>query len=311
VNDPNDGSNEPGIGLWNPRALGVSPDDGTTPMRMIDYLESRMRRAIDVYGARYFKLDFLVWVDCAGVEPVDVYQYRDEFMTMLDRILTDHPGLTIQIDDTNDYRGFPFETTVRGPSWFLNGGSSYGNGPPSQRILHTAWNLAPYIPGSAIGARALSGANDRAYLDTAMAAAMLSHMTFSFPADERLTSSERDRVRAWTDFYRQNRGTLAGFTFPLLDDPASSNWTAFQPWDSDARSGWLIAFRQADVRATVAVPLRGLDGVDADATFSVHRFDPAGGTFTAQTLTAGELRDGISVGSAQNGYVIFRIAPEP
>ncbi|MFN2615019.1 MAG: hypothetical protein ABR552_09440, partial [Actinomycetota bacterium] len=134
VNDPNSGSNEAGIGLWNPRALGVDPDNGK-PERMIDYLESRIRRAIDTYGARYFKFDFLVWTDCVGAQPSDIYQYHDEFMAMRDRLETDHPEVTFQIDDTNDYRGFPFETIARGPSWFLNGGSSYDKvAVPSERM---------------------------------------------------------------------------------------------------------------------------------------------------------------------------------
>jgi hypothetical protein len=56
--DPDSSSNEAGLGTWDPRAIGP---DGV----LIEHIESRIRRAIDVYGARYFKFDFLAWVDCA------------------------------------------------------------------------------------------------------------------------------------------------------------------------------------------------------------------------------------------------------
>ena len=75
--DPDSSSNEAGLGTWDPR--GVGPDGV-----LIDHIESRIRRAIDVYGARYFKFDFLAWVDCAG--GADAYEYREEFVAMVDRV---------------------------------------------------------------------------------------------------------------------------------------------------------------------------------------------------------------------------------
>ncbi|MGH2794398.1 MAG: hypothetical protein ACRDKG_08835, partial [Actinomycetota bacterium] len=145
---PDDGSNEAGIGVWNPEALGLHPDT-KSPTKLIDYIEERTLRMIEVYGARYFKFDFLVWLDCAGIEPVDMYGYHDSFVAMFDRLQAAHPEVTFQVDETNDYRMFPFESVARGPSWFQNGA------PEASMLLHNIWNLAPWIPGYSLGQHAL------------------------------------------------------------------------------------------------------------------------------------------------------------
>ena len=44
---------------------------------------------------------------------------------MLDRLQAKYPDVTFQIDETNDYRLFPFESVTRGPSWFQNGSPDY------------------------------------------------------------------------------------------------------------------------------------------------------------------------------------------
>ena len=76
-------------------------------------------RAITEWGVTYFKFDFLAWLDCAGQG--DFHHFRDAFVAMLDRLRADHPAVTLQIDETNDYRLFPFASTTRGPTWFQNG----------------------------------------------------------------------------------------------------------------------------------------------------------------------------------------------
>lgn len=301
IADPDGGSNEAGIGLWNPRALGVHPDDPTRTIRMIDYLEERIRRAIDVYGSRYFKFDFLVWVDCGGAFPVTMYEYHDEFVAMIDRIQRDRPSVTFQIDDTNDHRMFPFETIARGPSWYLNGHPSIA------QTLHTVWTLAPYVPGSALGLRSISSGDRAKYgVDAVAAAAITSHLTISMAIDDLLTSGERARVKTWTDFYHANSASLAGFTYPLLADPALGGWTALQPWDRDAQSGWVLAYRQDDASPSVSVPLRGLDA----AQYSVTYVDPAMGSAGAPVVVDGAtLRTaGLPMSAASaGGYAFARV----
>ena len=74
------------------------------------YIEARIRQAITEWGVTYFKFDFLAWLDCAGQG--DFYAFRDAFVAMLDRLRADHPAVTLQIDETNDYRLFPFASTT-------------------------------------------------------------------------------------------------------------------------------------------------------------------------------------------------------
>ena len=303
IAQPDEGSNEPGIGVWNPEALGRHPDTGEV-LKLIDYIEGRIRRAITTYGARYFKFDFLVWVDCLGVAPVDMYAYHDSFVAMLDRLQSDHPEVTFQIDDTNDYRLFPFETISRGPTWFQNGA------PESPQLLHNLWNLAPFVPGFAIGQKSLTNIADVTArgIDYSMAVALGSHMTFMTEIDTRYTAANRAQVKLWTDFYKANRDELATFTYPLLADPLSRGWTALQPWDADAGRGFLLAFRQEATNATQKIALRG---VPASGIFALTLEDPATGESTPLgVVNANVLRAGIEVTiPSPYGYALIRVGP--
>ena len=300
---PDDGSNEPGIGVWNPEAIGRDPDSGEV-LKLIDYIEGRIRRAITSYGARYFKFDFLVWEDCLGVAPVDMYGYHDSFVAMLDRLQKDHPEVTFQIDDTNDYRLFPFETIARGPAWFQNGA------PQTPQLLHNLWNLAPYVPGFAIGQKSLTNIADVTArgIDYSMAVALGSHMTFMTEIDKRYTSVQRAQVKRWTDFYKANRDDLATFTYPLLTEPLNKSWTALQPWNADTGSGFLLAFRQEAANATQKIALRG---VPASGSFTLTLEDPATGSSTSLgVFDANALRTGVDITIPNPyGYAIVRITP--
>jgi hypothetical protein len=243
---PEEGSNEAGIGVWNPQGIGV---DG----RLIDHIERRIRIAIEDWDVAYFKFDFLAWLDCAGVAPVDIYAYRDAFVSMLDRLIADHPEVTFQIDETNDYRLFPFESIARGPSWFQNGS------PDTPQLLHNLWSLNPWVPGPTLGQHTFGG-DERDHRDPAylIAAALGSHITFKTDLTQ-LTAAQIAAGRAGTDLYKAHREALGGFTYPLLDDPVTGQtWTALQPWDADAQRGMVLVYRQDHPDATRLVPLRGL-----------------------------------------------------
>jgi hypothetical protein len=300
VLDPDSGSNEAGLGVWNPLAIGTDPHSGEV-RRLVDYIEGRIRRAITVYGASYFKFDFLVWLDCLGVEPADLYDYRDAFVAMLDRLIADFPTVTFQIDETNDYRMFPFESLMRGPTWFQNGT------PRSSQLLHNVWNLAPYVPPFAIGQHALgNGAEiDELGVDRIMAVALPSHITFWTEIDTALTPEERAQVARWTAFYATYRSELATFTYPLLADPLEGRWTALQPWNP-SRGGFLLVYRQGAADARRTISLRGLTG---NRTYTLTRLDPAtGASAPLGRFTSLELRRGLPVTIAEpNGYAIIRI----
>jgi Melibiase len=264
---PEDGSNEAGIGLWSPAA--------------IPHIEARLREAIEDWGVSYFKFDFLVWLDCAGHG--DLYDYREAFMAMVDRLAADHPHVTFQIDETNDYRLFPFESVARGPSWFQNGS------PGPERLLHNIWNLSPYVPAFSLGQHALGG---RAYeehpVSELMAVALLSHVTF-FSDLRGLPDWVIDEARPWLDFYKRNRDLLDGVVYPLLDDPEMKGWTALQAWDPDRSEGALLAFRQDSEEGARTIALRE---IPPGRTFQLVR---APDEQPVATLTSEQLSSGIEV----------------
>ena len=283
---PGDGSNEAGVVPWSTAAL--------------THVEARIRDAIEHWHVEYFKFDFLMWLDCASSAGVrDLYEFHDAFIAMLDRLLADHPSVTLQIDETNDYRMFPYESVTRGPTWFQNGH------PEVSLALHNLWNLSPFVPAFAIGQDALAdGRFDRTSVDTIMAASLLSHMTF-FSDVRELPGSVIDRVAVWTAFARAHRPLLDGVVYPLLDDPFGGGWTALQSWDPEAGAGALLAFRQNGPDATQRIALVNV----ADGTYELTRA-PDG--VPVGTATAEQLRSGIDVTIADAGgasVVLIRRVP--
>jgi hypothetical protein len=266
--EPNSSSNEAGLGTWGPDAI--------EPV-----VEPAIRKAIEEWNVEYFKFDFLVWLDCAGQG--DMYDYHDAFMGMVDRLQADYPDVTFQIDETNDYRLFPFESISRGPAWFQNGSPSYSN------LLHNLWNMSPYIPTSYVGQHFLGNRNEfgTVPIGTLMAAAMPSHMTFFSDLRSQFTPPALvDQAAPWTAFYKEHRDLLGGMAYPLLDDPIEGGWTALQPWDPEEARGSLLAFRQGADDATKTIALRN---VPAGMTFDLIEA-PSGnkvGTATSEELTTG------------------------
>jgi hypothetical protein len=268
------GSEEAGVGGWNP--LAVAPDG-----RMVDYLEGRMLRAVEQWGVSYFKLDFLWWLDCAGAEPVDVYRYREAFLAMVDDLQRRHPEVTVQVDETNDYRLWPFESVSRGATWFQNGT------PQPPQLLHNLWLLAPWVPSDTIGQAALASGRGSYPVATLMAAALLSHPTLKLDLTQ-LTAEEVAQARPWVDAYHRTQELFRGVTYPLLEDPLAARWTALQVWDRDAQHGVVMAFRQDD--ASPAAVLR-LHAVDADR-------------YLVRDLLSGEALGAVSGSELRTGYAV-------
>ena len=280
--DPNSGSNEAGIGIWNARAF--------------PHVEARLREAIQAWGVRYFKFDFLVWLDCAGEG--DLYEMHDAFVAMLDRLQAAHPDVTFQVDETNDYRTFPFESTARGPAWFQNGT------PEPDRLLHNLWNLSPWVPAFSLGQHFLGGRQwERHPVATLMAVALPSHLTV-FSDLRQIPARVIEEAAPWVRFYRRHRGDLAQVTYPLLDDPLRKSWTALQSWDPDRGRGALLAFRQESADPTRRIGLRNVpDG---------RRFDllRAPDERYVDTFTSAELRRGVDVRIAdRRGAEVLLVLP--
>lgn len=270
---PSGGSNDAGLGTWS-----THPD-------LMAHVQSRIQNAIDRWGVTYFKFDFLVWLDCAGQG--DMYDYKEAFMAMVDRLITSNPEVTFEIDETNDYRLFPFESVTRGPSWFQNGS------PSPDRLLHNLWNLSPYVPAYSLGQHFLGGIDwtrvasetRAAVVDRSMAIALPSHLTF-FSDLRKLPDEVADLAKPWADFYAANRQHFTQMTYPLLSDPIVKDWTALQTWDPEQAHGALLAFRQESVAPTKTIALRNVPpGMAFDLVEA-----PTGnhfGTFTSEQLSTG------------------------
>jgi melibiase-like protein len=286
--DPGGGSNEAGLGPWGPAAL--------------PHVEQRIREAISAWGVRYFKFDFLVWLDCLeGPDGIrDLYEFHDAFVAMIDRLRADHPEVTFQIDETNDYRLFPFESITRGPTWFQNGG------PDVAHMLHNLWNLSPYVPAFALGQNALADEDFATQaVDTLMAAALLSHLTF-FSDPRRLPQSVIDRIGVWTDFYAGHRAAFGGVVYPLLADPLERGWTALQAWDPEQGVGALLAFRQGSGEEARSI---ALENVPPGRNFELRSAPDAA---LVGTATSDQLRRGIEVRIPEReGARVLLISPAP
>ena len=279
--EPNSSSNEAGLGTWGPDA--------------IPHVESRIRNAITAWGVEYFKFDFLVWLDCAGQG--DIYDYREAFIAMLDRLQVDFPDVTFQVDETNDYRLFPFESVSRGPSWFQNGS------PEPPQLLHNLWNLSPYVPAFSLGQHTLGGRAYRDYsVDTLMAIAMTGHITF-FDELRGVPGEVVDSAAPWLEFYKEHRGAFTQLIYPLLGDPIEEGWTALQSWNPEEGRGALLAFRQKDGEATQTISLRN---VPAGMTFDLISA-PSGERVA--TVTSEQLTSGIEVSLPIDGAQVLVIEP--
>ena len=282
--EPSGGSNDAGIGTW------------SAMPQVISHVEDRIQNAIDNWGVTYFKFDFLVWLDCAGQN--DLYEYKERFMGMLDRLIEANPDVTFQVDETNDYRLFPFESVTRGPSWFQNGS------PSPDRLLHNLWNLSPYVPTYSLGQHFLGGNQYRNFpVDTLMAISLPGHLTF-FSDLRNVPLEVVDQARPWIDFYREHRDLITQMTYPLVQDPLEGGWTALQPWNPETGRGALLAFRQGSEDATKTIALRN---VPPGLTFDL--LEAPSGTKVG-TATSEQLSSGLEIAiPGTNGAKVLLIVP--
>jgi melibiase-like protein len=277
--------------LADPNGSGVSSSDeagiGAWSNLAYPHIESRIRDAIEHWDARYFKFDFMVWLDCAGQN--DFYQQHDAFVAMIDRLRHDYPDVVFQIDETNDYRLFPFESTLRGPTWFQNGL------PDVAQLLHNLWLLGPYVQSYSIGQALLGGGSWKTNdVNTLMAAALPSAITF-WDDPRQLPSSVIDTAARWIAFYKAHRDSFSLVTYGLLGDPLGHDWAALQEWDRDAQRGALLAFRQDSGSATKRIALRGVR-----PGLRFHLIEAPTGR-SAGSVTSADLTRGIDVSLGSKG----------
>jgi hypothetical protein len=226
-----------------------------------------------------------------------MYQAHDRFLALIEKLHREFPDVAFAIDETNDYRLFPFESVVRGPSWFQNGT------PAPSRLLHNLWNLSPYVPAATLGQHLLGGRQWRDFpVDTLMATALLGHMTL-FSDPRQVPDEVIAQAAPWTAFHRAHRDHLGGMVLPLLADPLENGWTALQAWDAGAAHGALLAFRQDAEAAATTVPLRA---IPPGRTWRL-REAPTGAD--AGTVTSAQLAEGLRVELPKRGARVLLIDP--
>jgi hypothetical protein len=257
-----------GLGVW----------DVTNPAFQ-DYMSGVIDRLVKDYDVREFKFDFMAWVDCP---PHDYLDYEDAFVALVRRFQTNHPGITFELDETNDQRSWPFESVAIGPSWFDNAHTHAGSTKQS-KLLHDIWTAAPWIPPSSIGFGTYDDTLKDPYtVDYLFPMSMLSHITF-WSDLRNLTPEQRADTAWWIRWYKAHRADLDGLVYENLDkDPLDGKgWAAFQPWTG--KRGELFAFRQADGPDTQRIKLYG---VSAKRSYTVTnvRTGESLGTFSGKAL---------------------------
>jgi Melibiase len=232
-----------GLGVW----------DVTNPSFQ-DYMSAVIDRLVKDYDVREFKFDFMAWVDCP---PRDYLDYEDAFVGLVRRFQANHPGVTFELDETNDQRAWPFESVALGPSWFDNAHTHPGSTKQS-KLLHDIWVAAPWIPPSSIGFGTYDDTLKPPYtVDYLFPMSMLSHITF-WTDLRNLTPEQRDDTAWWVAWYKAHRTELDGLVYEnTATDPLDGKgWAAFQPWTGS--HGYVFAFRQAEGPDTQAIKLFGL-----------------------------------------------------
>jgi hypothetical protein len=172
-----------------------------------------------------------------------------------------HPGVTFEIDETNDQRSWPFESAEIGPSWFDNG-HLHGSTAVA-KLLHDVWSAAPWVPTWSVGVGALDGTLTAPYDGVAgvralMPLALLTHLTF-WTDLTLLTPAQRTEAAWWITWWRSHRDAVGPTVYELThDDPLDGKaWAAWEPWNGT--SGYVFAFRQPGGAPTTTVHLAGVD----------------------------------------------------
>jgi hypothetical protein len=231
-----------GLGVW----------DFTNP-QLRAYMSGVINRLIAQDGVREFKFDYVTWVDCP---PHDYLDYEDAYVHWIQALEAAHPGVTFELDETNDQRLWPFRSAALGPSWFDNGhlqGSTY----PS-RLLHDIWSSAPWIPPSTLGFGTYDGDLGAPYTpDYLMPIALLGHVTFWSDLTKQ-TPREASETAWWLGWYRAHRAALSALVYEdSVGDPIDGRaWAAFQPWRGGR--GYLFLFSQGGGTQTQTVSLQDL-----------------------------------------------------
>jgi hypothetical protein len=263
-----------GLGVW----------DATNP-QFQDYLVGVVHRLVHTVGVREFKFDFMAWVDCGAHDYAD---YEAAFVDIVHRMQAGNPGVTFELDETNDQRSWPFESAQLGPSWFDNG-HLHGSGPVA-KLLHDVWTAAPWVPTWSLGVGLYDGTLKAPYdgvpgVDFLFPLAMLTHVTFWSDLTT-LSAAQRDETAWWTRWYRRHRSGFGSTVYELTThDPIDGkSWAAWQLWNGTG--GYVLAFRQPGAPTAQKLTFRGLHRGRSYRLSNVRNGRELG-VFTGHQLMAG------------------------
>ena len=281
-----------GLGVW----------DATNP-DFQSYLLGVVHRLVQVDHVVEFKFDFMAWVDCGAHDYAD---YEAAFVDLVHRMQQQNPGVTFELDETNDQRSWPFESAEIGPSWFDNG-HLHGSG-PVEKLLHDIWTAAPWVPTPTIGMGLYDGTLKGAYDGTAgvdflFPLAMLSHVTF-WTDLTKLTPAEQTETAWWISWYKAHRAEFGSTTYELTStDPIDgTSWAAWQPWTGTR--GYVLAFRPAG--ATAATTTLALQGLSPTTRYRLTNVR----TGKALTIRSGrELMTGLALSQPPASALVLSVAP--
>jgi hypothetical protein len=206
-----------------------------------------------------------------------------------------HPQVTVELDETNDQRAWPFSSAVLGPSWFDNGhlhGST-----KSAKLLHDLWVAAPWLPTSSIGFGFLDGTLDAQHPAGYLAPmAALSHWTY-WTDQQKIPVAARSELAWWAGWYQRHRADLSGAAYELTAaDPLNgSSPMVLEPGNGD--HGLVFAFFQR--AGAVTVQLHGV------VPSTRYRLTNVRTGKVAATATGASLRHGLTLrGSASTAQVL-------
>ena len=258
-----------GLGVWNFNNKNLQA-----------YMSGVISRLIAQDGVREFKFDDVTWVDCP---PHDYLDYEDAYAHWIHLQQQLHPGVTFELDETNDQRLWPFRSAALGPSWFDNGhlqGTSYPT-----RLLHDIYAAAPWIPPSSLGFGVYDDSVLNSYsVDYLMPIALLGHITFWDDLTQ-LSSAQSAETAWWINWYEAHRDALSSVVYEdTSTDPVDgSSWAAYQPWTGG--HGYLFLFSQS-AGGTHTISLQDLDP-NATYTLTDVRTGTVLGTYSGSALSAG------------------------
>jgi hypothetical protein len=263
-----------GLGVW----------DVTNPAFQTYMTDTVIKRAVQDWHVREFKFDFQVWVDCGSHDYLD---YEDAFIAMVRRMQVQYPGVTFELDETNDQRAWPFESVALGASWFDNS-HTHGSTLVS-KLLHDLWSAAPWVPPSSLGFGMYDGYLQAPYTARyLMPMGVLSHFTF-WTDLTKVSSADGAETSWWTAWYQAHRTEVSGFVYEdtTVDPLDGTSVLGLQPWNGDR--GYLFAFRQNGPDAAPVIPLQGVDPAQSYDLVDVR----TGASLGAQT--GAQLRQGLAV----------------